>query len=105
MLGWPNLADGATLSGGTWASAPFARANMQSSETALVARTTGITTAATQFQVDFGAAVRLRARVEVTTRDGAKGISTGQHRQTEGKRDTQQADTHIGESRFPEPAA
>ena len=38
-------------------------------------------------------------RVEVTTRDGAKGISTGQHRQTEGKRDTQQADTHIGESR------
>jgi len=65
MLGWPNLADGATLSGGTWASSPFARANMQSPESALVARTTGITTAATQFQADFGAAVRLRVIAEI----------------------------------------
>lgn len=65
MLGWPNLSDGATLSGGTWASSPFALANMQSPESALVARTTGITTAATQFQVDFGAAVRLRAIGEI----------------------------------------
>jgi hypothetical protein len=65
MLGWPNLIGQATLSGGTWASAPFARANMQLTEVTKVARTTGITTGATQFQMDFGTAKRIAVLAEI----------------------------------------
>ena len=65
ILGWPNLIDQATLSGGTWASSPFGLANMQLSEITKVARTSGITTGATQFQLDFGSAKRIAVLAEI----------------------------------------
>jgi len=65
LLGWPNLIGDATLSGGTWASSPFARANMALPEITKVARTSAITTASTQFQMDFGAAVRVNVLAEI----------------------------------------
>lgn len=51
ILAYPNRADGATLSGGTW-QAPLA--NLQTRLLSQVARTSGLTLAATQLRVDFG---------------------------------------------------
>lgn len=65
MLGWPNLASEGTLAGGTWASSPFALANMQLRNVSKVARTVGITTAATQFQLNFATARRMRVFGEI----------------------------------------
>lgn len=60
LLGWPNRIDAATLSGGSWnASLPLA--NLQTSEQAVVARSTNATTGSTQFDIDLGATRSLRA--------------------------------------------
>jgi hypothetical protein len=55
-LGWPNWVDvAATFSGGTWETA-LPRPNLADARLAAVARSVGLTTAATQFDVDLGAA-------------------------------------------------
>lgn len=60
MLGHRNYVNDATLTGGTYQSTPYGRANMQSSWTSQVARTDGKTTAATKVLLDMGAAVPVR---------------------------------------------
>ena len=65
MLGWPNHVDLATFSGGTWSGSPFQLSNIGLHEITKVARSDGITTGATQFQVDFGSAKRVRVISEI----------------------------------------
>ena len=64
MLGWPNRVQDVTITGGTWASAPFDQSNMQLAETSKVARTSAKTTAATKVLVDLGAARTIRVIAE-----------------------------------------
>lgn len=60
MLGFPNLADSATLSGGAWA-ATLPRANLQNRTLGKKARTSDATTASTKFDIDLGSDKKVRA--------------------------------------------
>jgi len=55
FLAWQNRCDEGTLSGGSWAST-LPLTNLQNRQVQKVARTTGVTTANTQFTIDLGAA-------------------------------------------------
>jgi hypothetical protein len=59
-LGYPNLADTATTSGGSW-QAGLPVANVQTRSFAKVARSTDATTGSTQFRLDHGSAKSARA--------------------------------------------
>ena len=60
MLGFPNRADRATLSGGAWTSG-LPRTNLQSREIGEVARTASAALASTQFDMDLGPSGKVRA--------------------------------------------
>jgi len=60
MLGFPNRADRATLSGGVWTSG-LPRANLQNRVIGEVARTKDATLASTQFEMDMGPSGKVRA--------------------------------------------
>lgn len=86
LLAWQNRIDEATVLGGSW-SASLPLANIQNRQVQKVARSSGVTNAATQFVIDLGQAravgvlalvvhnVSVSGRVRVTASDSA-GFST-----------------------------
>lgn len=58
LISWPNRIDTATLSGGSW-SLPLT--NLQNRDQWLVARSNGLSTSSTKFNIDFGVIRNVRA--------------------------------------------
>lgn len=58
LISWPNRVDTATLSGGNWT---LPLTNLQNRDQWLVARSNGLSTSNTKFDIDFGAIRNVRA--------------------------------------------
>ena len=58
LVCWPNRIDTATLSGGNWT---LPLSNLKSRDQWLVARSNGLSTASTKFNINFGQIRNLRA--------------------------------------------